>query len=738
MSIGSPGNPRIIYIYTHSSAPASGGGGRRRRLDADRAKLSPEKQAQLQALELSLSRIESKIHNIPSAGIRAMLGRLLDDVMSTANAGDFSRAGENAADLNKLCQQCLDSCMAIKHKIADLKFLAEFTEGPAKAVLYQLAANLERALDSAASPDDLKHILKIATKAVEIGHRLSGLDPKSREYQTALMDLRSLGAEAGELASFLENKAIAAGGGPGMARDSLHISQGTRNLIRDGVAQLKGKTSDKEMLHKLSSLEKALAGLMDAGHDHPDQEALRQQVTAILNQAAGGDVQGALQAAHQLKGHTEFMGKLSKVVSTKSARAEKALEKLSGPAKAALSGLLDKARALQLAANTPEDLKELDEVLFKAMVLADRLASNPEGSPIRSAELRQLQALDRRLQERLPDDDAAKEVFGADLFKAAAAEKASKAGRPKGTSQIAAHRGTGRLGGGGTQKLERAEQKFDVAAAKILEVPSRGIRAQLDGEMEGVRGLLKAGKGASALEALDKIMDKCEAAIGLCKSLQEALGRLQSTAEAAKGPGSEALSQIAVRIDAGQQQATSAADLQELIGQANKATHQGDRLAKIGDKPGAGKELKVLHDMAGHCGKTHSTHDPLTEALKQIEMAHQAALAGEGKTESHKVGKVDAARSVDNHAAAKKVHGHHDRHVAVSDVKKVTEGQDAAKLSAHDDRKGAAKRAAEDKLEEAERLKRKEALDSMLDDLLGTDDDPIFKQVAQPAGSTDG
>lgn len=103
---------------------------------------------------------------------------------------------------------------------------------------------------------------------------------------------------------------------------------------------------------------------------------------------------------------------------------------------------------------------------------------------------------------------------------------------------------------------------------------------------------------------------------------------------------------IASRLEGAGQQATSSADLEELLGQAKAASTHGDRLATSGSQSGADRELKALHDLVGTSGLTSHSLDQLTEALKHVDMAHLEGLVGDRQVEANMVKKLVVARPV--------------------------------------------------------------------------------------------
>ncbi|MFN3431855.1 MAG: hypothetical protein ACK46X_18115, partial [Candidatus Sericytochromatia bacterium] len=208
--------------------------------------------------------------------------------------------------------------------------------------------------------------------------------------------------ELGTIASILTAKAEMAGEGdektdtPAMQEDGLSLSM--RNA-GEALKALREKNPDSIKQGKIATMERNLQNVHDLASQMPTEgmKQLLEQVTKqVLLDTAAGKVDEALQGTQQLQGFVDQMTKLDKHLSLKRNRAERLAGQLQGPAKDAVNGVLAKAATIREQAQSPDELKAIDEALVQAAQLAEKIQQAPR-SPQAARAMKQLKAIEAKL-----------------------------------------------------------------------------------------------------------------------------------------------------------------------------------------------------------------------------------------------------------------------------------------------------------------------------------------------------
>ncbi len=386
----------------------------------------PAKKRSLKELDKALSKILNIVNQIPSSGIRNMLMELFAKIVDLAKNGMLDAALDMAKDVGKLADDCLNACRHINTNITTLKNPVG-VQGPAKAVLQQIAQCAKAAMAGASSLKELQDIGSMTDKAVEIAGELRGVEPGTKEYRRLLSDLVTI----------LEN--LAAMVKPGES-DILLAALNESTGVRRNIDELRKGVSDPVKLEKLANLEDRLTRAIDAAGPQAGEAGFRRELNALMATAAAGKLDEAIAGAGELAERTERLGKLHRHLDKKMERLEGLLERLEGPARERLEAVLDKARRAGGAAQTPEQLIALDAMLMKALEGADALAAD-RGSTVRSPGYLKLLAAERELDACLPPGEPASSGLGRDQYAgpgaAAPAGPGNGAPPPGGSSGLA-------------------------------------------------------------------------------------------------------------------------------------------------------------------------------------------------------------------------------------------------------------------------------------------------------------
>ncbi|MNS45999.1 hypothetical protein D3C72_784810 [compost metagenome] len=435
-------NVRIEYIYVYRTVfvPPAGGVTRKvvRPKEQDEAmnalgsmiagETDPTRKAKLRKIEKMLSFMMSQLGNIPSRGVQERLSAMIDRVLASVQAGNLDGALETCENLMDTFKAALQAGARVNRAMGQLQALMGAVPKEAKGAIGAVIASAQQALDSCKSVDQMENIAGLMEKAVDVGNALRGMDPSSPGFAACLREL-------GTITSILTAKAEMAGGGdektdtPTMQEDGLTLSM--RNA-GEALKALREKNPDTIKQGKIAAMERNLEKVHDLASRMPTEgmKQLVEQVTKqVLLDTAAGKVDEALAGTQQLQGFVDQMTKLDKHLALKRGRAERLAGQLQGPAKDAMTGLLDKAATIREQAQSPDELKAIDEALVEAAQLAEKIQQAPR-SPQAAQAMRRLKALEAKLGGLTEPAEPADRLMLSHQI------SASSPNRPKGTRPL--------------------------------------------------------------------------------------------------------------------------------------------------------------------------------------------------------------------------------------------------------------------------------------------------------------